>query len=363
VTSAQIVKLTASPSVWANLSFEVGGILQTSNVTLGQHVDTFVLDNLYSELGVTTEISSQANLLNSSDLHDLLAGAELMSLRAESIKAALDKACALRANLYYTKFLNQDAIITNLQNTLTASQNYLTGLAELAQTQFASLTNEYTNTGKPPVVVNTSSTLGATVTVTDPAGKTTSTSTDTQNMKYEDYGYRMPQLEADAQNRRAQLSLLAEQSAQLPAMLAVPSLQEVFSNELLAYDMDVKRLQVAYFNTILLPSVGGTVTGIYKQVGEAVLPGETVVRIEDTSTIYLVGTLICREVVSLGSKVTIQANLFSSGTTATLNGTVIAVRGDDHADDWWNVVISCPNSVGLAPNCTFDYEDTTVTIA
>lgn len=86
-------------------------------------------------------------------------------------------------------------------------------------------------------------------------------------------------------------------------------------------------------------------------------------RIEDTSTIYLVGTLICRQMVSLGSAVTIQTNLFSSGTTGTLNGSVIAARGDDTGDDWWNVVISCPNSVGIAPNCNFDYEDTTVTIA
>jgi hypothetical protein len=120
---------------------------------------------------------------------------------------------------------------------------------------------------------------------------------------------------------------------------------------------------VAYLNTILLPPISGTVTGIYKQVGEAVLPGETVMRIEDTSTIYLVGTLICPQMVSLGSAVTIDTNLFSSGTTGTLNGTVIAARGDDKGDDWWNVVISCPNSVGIAPSCTFDYEDTTVTIA
>jgi len=92
-------------------------------------------------------------------------------------------------------------------------------------------------------------------------------------------------------------------------------------------------------------------------------------RIEDTSTIYLVGMLICRQMIPLQSPVTIQANnLFSSGNNATFNnGSVIAARGDDRGDDWWNVVISCPNSAGgtspaVPPNYNFDYENTTVTI-
>jgi hypothetical protein len=382
VTTAQVVKLTATPSAWANLSFEVGGIVQTSNATLGKTVSAFDFVTLYGLLGVKTEnqvgvisgghgpLPNPANLYNSIDLLNTVGGSALMSLRAESIKAMLDKACALRANIYYAKFANQGSIISQIQTNLSAANSYVQHLMDLSTTQVTTLTSEYNGDdpnypGEPKldpsgVAKTTSSALNAKVMNAGGA----ITSLDTQTMNYEDYGYRMPQLEADAQNTRAQISLMAEQFAQFMAGQTYGVLDNVFSNELTAIDMDVKRLQVAYVNTVLLPPVSGTVTGIYKQVGEAVLPGETVMRIEDTSTIYLVGTLICPQMVSLNSAVTVQANsLFSSGTTATLNGSVIAARGDDRGDDWWNVVISCPNSIGVAPNYTFDYEDTTVTIA
>jgi hypothetical protein len=347
---------------------------------LGQNISqAFDFTGLYSQLGVATEQTSPANLLNSSDLDGVVAGPPLMSLRAESIKGMLDKACALRANIYIAKYLNQAAIIAQMQTNLSDSTGYLQDLAQRSSDQASALAAAYLADGLGGVVKTTSSSLlakgtgtttetttGTTTannTRTTTSGTTTSTSWPTQNMTYQDYGYRYPSIEAAAQNDRAQLSLMAEKFAVFMAQGTAANLEAVFSNELTAYDMDVKRLQVAYLNTILLPPISGTVTGIYKQVGEAVLPGETVMRIEDTSTIYLVGTLICRQMVSLGSAVTIQTNLFSSGTTGTLNGSVIAARGDDTGDDWWNVVISCPNSVGIAPNCNFDYEDTTVTIA
>lgn len=404
----QVVKLTTTPSAWANLSFEVGGILQTSNATLDQQIEApYDFTTLYGALGVSTEtlylpgaieglagrvgatgkpilggggirqVPEPANLLNSSDLGIAVEGSELMSLRAESIKAMLDKACALRANIYYAKFANQDNIIAAMKTNLTAANNYLTHLMELSTTQVNTLTAAYgaadpiyphqSKLDASGVAKMTSSSLYAQVT----NASNVTQSQDNQTMNYEDYGYRMPKLEADAQNTRAQLSLMAESFAQF--MAAQPNTGDhfgaVFANELAAIDMDVKRLQVAYLNTILLPPISGTVTGIYKQVGEAVLPGETVMRIEDTSTIYLVGTLICRQMIPLQSPVTIQANnLFSSGNNATFNnGSVIAARGDDRGDDWWNVVISCPNSAGGAspavpPNYTFDYENTTVTI-
>lgn len=380
VPSAQIVKLTVAPSAWANLSFEVGGILQASNATLNQKIpQAFDFTTLYSQLGVATEKTSPANLLNSSDLEVAVAGLPLMSLRAEGVKGMLDKACALRANIYIAKFLNQTAIIAQMRANLTNSTSYLQDLVQRSSTQASALAAAYATDGLGGVVKTTSSNLSAkgtgtttetaTGTTTANSTKTTTTSTTnttawpTQNMTYQDYGYRYPSIEAAAQNDRAQLSLMAEQFAVFMAQGTSANLETVFSNELTAYDMDVKRLQVAYLNTMLLPPIIGTVTGIYKQVGEAVLPGETVMRIEDTSTIYLVGTLICRQMVSPGSAATITTNLFGSGTTGTLNGSVLAARGDDRGDDWWNVVISCPNSVGIAPNCTFDYEDTTVTIA
>jgi biotin carboxyl carrier protein len=216
-------------------------------------------------------------------------------------------------------------------------------------------------------VYSTKSSLDAKTQETNTANSTVNNTHDHQDMVYQDYGYRMPLVEATAQNDRAQLSLMREQFAQFMAGQPGTNLGDVFTNELTAIDMDVKRLQVAYVNTILLPPISGTVTGVYKQVGDAVLPGETVLRIEDLTNIYLVGTVICRELVALGAAFTLDTtSLFSSGTNATVNGTVIAARGDPRGDDWWNVVISCQSPDGtpvVAPGCTFDYEDTTVTIA
>src|SRR5579862_3712894 len=53
---AKIVKLQVRPSLWANLCFEVGGIVAESTVTLGQQVTQFDFSSLYGQLGVATEI-------------------------------------------------------------------------------------------------------------------------------------------------------------------------------------------------------------------------------------------------------------------------------------------------------------------
>lgn len=196
---------------------------------------------------------------------------------------------------------------------------------------------------------------------------TVSTSHDTQNMTYTDYGYRIPFVEAAAQNSRAQISLQSERFSQYMTFQSLPSLEAIFGNELTAIDMDVKRLQVAYLNTILLPPISGVVTGVYKRVGEAVIAGETVLRIEDNSTVHLAGILIHGGILSLGAGVTVQANLFSSSTSTSITGNIIAVRGDESGDDRWDVVISCPNTDGdgnpiLPLNYNFDFDDTSVTI-
>ena len=391
MTAAQVVKLTATPASWANLSFEVGGIVQTPGPVLGTTVQAFDFTSLYSSLGSAVEYTSlipepgphpplepalaalrtpkPAYLLNSGDLATNVQGSELMSLRAETIKATLDKACALRANVYYAKFANQDNIIAQIKTNLNVANNYLADLVKQSTAQFTGLSQAYHDPkdDKTGVVYSTKSSLDANTQETNTANATVNNTHDHQDMVYQDYGYRMPLIEATAQNNRAQLSLMREQFGQFMAGQPGNNLGDVFANELTAIDMDVKRLQVAYLNTILLPPISGTVTGVYKQVGDAVLPGETVLRIEDLTNIYLVGTVICRQLVPLGAAVTVETtSLFSSGTSATINGTVIAARGDARGDDWWNVVISCQSPDGtpvMAPGCTLDYEDTTVTIA
>jgi HlyD family secretion protein len=415
-TTNKIVKLKACASVHADLAFQVGGIIDTSNVTLGQMVTSFGFDSFYTNLGNTTETQTffyggggvygveggvaqatpqfiyrgpqtypiLANLWNSGDIASNVSGSQLLCLRAEGVKAALDKACALRANIYYGKFANQSDIVTQMQNNYSASKStskpaYLASLSKLAGQQYSSLNSAYNSDSRTGVVKQTTSSLTATTNSTtnmnqtttgtyggNTTGPNTTTGTDSQNMSYTDYGYRIPSIEANAQNLRAQISLIDEQFAQYMAGQYLANINSVFANEQTSVNMDVKRLQYAYLNTILLSPINGQVTAIYKQPGEAVMAGEPVVRVEDTSTVNLVGVIIYRGMLSVGASVTVNANLFSTSTMTSLPGTVLAARGHESGDDRWEVVISCGNggsgSPLVPPNYNFDFDDTTITI-
>jgi|HubBroStandDraft_1064217.scaffolds.fasta_scaffold02267_8 hypothetical protein len=448
---AKIVKLQVCSSLWANLCFEVGGIVGESNITLGQAITAFDFTSFYATLGVATEtvqvpvvgggglkghpagssnikvtLNEPANLLDAQDIQNGSSASTLMALRAEPVKAVLDKACALRANAFYGRYASQvqAAIIAQMRQNYSATDSegnlnptskpgYLATLSTLATKQYTALTNQYNadpirnSTGTNQGVVQSTTSILQTATFappestistsTDPKGNVTGSVTTTpgieldspstplpqqpagfnfpsvpsdpdavlqaQNMTYTDYGYRVPYIECQAQNVRAQISLMDEQFAQFMAGQSLPSLENVFQNELLAMDMDVKRLQVAYLNTILMSPITGIVTGIYKNVGDRVLPGETVVRVENTSSVYLVGVLIYRGVISLQANVSIQTTLFSSSTPATITGTVVAARGDQSGDDRWEVVFLCPNGTSGNPtlplNYYFDYDEIT----
>jgi hypothetical protein len=180
-----------------------------------------------------------------------------------------------------------------------------------------------------------------------------------------DYGYRIPFLECLAQNQRAQISLMDQQFAQFMYGQNLPNLKTVFENQLESIYLDIKRLQVAYLNTILLSPIEGFVTGIYKNLGDSVRAGEPVIRVENNSTVYLVGTLRYRGVIALGSTVTVNTTLFdAAGATMTpFEGTVVAARGHPCEGDQWNVIISHSNLNGLLPlGYHFDYDNTSVII-
>ena len=70
-----------------------------------------------------------------------------------------------------------------------------------------------------------------------------------------DYGYRTPFFENQAQNQRAQISLIDQQFAQLMFGQNLPNLAQVFQNELNTIDNNVYRLQIAFLNTILMSPI------------------------------------------------------------------------------------------------------------
>jgi hypothetical protein len=75
-------------------------------------------------------------------------------------------------------------------------------------------------------------------------------------------------------------------------------------------DSDVYQRQIAYLNTILMSPIDGTVTGIYKNPGDPVRPGEAVIRVESNADLLLVATLIHRGPIWIGADVTVETTLF-----------------------------------------------------
>ena len=195
------------------------------------------------------------------------------------------------------------------------------------------------------------------------------TAVENQAITNTDYGYRVPSLEARAQNQRSQISLMDESFAQFMANQNLPFLPQVFGNELAMIDHGVKQLQVAYMDTILMSPIDGMVTGIYKGLGDRVRRGDVAVRVENNHSVYLVGTLAHHRAIRHGDTVTVNTTRFSdSADTVGISGTVVAVRGHRSNDDWWTVAVHCPNLDAsgnpIFPlHYHFDHDDTTVTIS
>lgn len=146
---------------------------------------------------------------------------------------------------------------------------------------------------------------------------------------------------------------------------SLPHLDQVFKNELNSIDSDVYRLQVALLNTILMSPINGIVTGIYKNPGDAVRAGETVIRVENDTVILLVAKLIHRGPIVVGDNMTVQTTLFDEpGPKTTVKGVIVAVQGQSE-DDHWEVIVKCSNLDGSGKTIFplgyhFDYENTTV---
>jgi hypothetical protein len=199
------------------------------------------------------------------------------------------------------------------------------------------------------------------------------------------YDYRHPSLENDAQFERAQISLLEEQLAAVSATNYVCGSQvereaeesflstgllprRYLANDLSAIDLDVKRLQVAYMDTLLVSPIDGIVTGVFRNLGDAVRAAQAVVRVENDSEIYLVGTLKYRGLLQVGQAISVSTSLFDTTAVKTVTGTVVAVRGHDSANELWDLLILCSNRDGagaaLFPiNYNFDFDATMVDVA
>ena len=410
MNNPKVVSLNVQPSQVSHLCFESGGILGESKTKLGAPVAAFDFAAFYAILGSIPTIPDHPArmLFDFLQIQAAVAPFTLAALRAEGSKATLNKAINARANAFYAKYANGPAIIDRIIRDYSPSNGNskparLERLSLFAAQQADKLSEAYVSDSRTDVVRTTMSVLDS---------NTSSQSADESigfvpaNAKIEafpstttaftvigggapphedvkldrrsgashetivntDYGYRIPFIENAAQNERAQISLIDEQFAQFLAGQNMPFLGAVFLNELNAINADVFRTQIAYLNTILMSPISGTVTGIYKNPGDAVRAGEPVIRVENSAEIFLVATLIYRGPISVGSAVTVTTTLFGlPGSTTTTKGTAVAVRGQSQ-DDHWEVIVKCSNlddqgNPVYPLGYHFDYDDTTVTIS
>jgi HlyD family secretion protein len=396
--SATVVSLKARSYQISHLCFPVHGIVESlgqvahfrqpirggpietfAPIQLGDQVTPFDFTKFYVGLSTTSKADPSLLIYNSLGiLNDLnVQNSLLMTLRAEPMAAVLDKAINARQNAYYAKYANLSgphgiiSVMQQLYKATTPPVSFRSKLDALAQLstlsgiQYNDLESAYnvqplpTVPTLPNVVSGTSSQLTTTGSFPD----------TTQNITNTDFAYRTPAYEAQAQFLRAQISLNDQQFSAFMAGQNLLQLPQVFKNELQGgIDLDVKRLQIAYLNTILMSPISGVITGIYKNPGDWVQAGEPVIRVEDNSSVILVGTLRYQGLISIGSELTVTTSPFdSSGVPPSVKASVIAVRGHPNQDDLWEVhAIYQPASTSLPPlppNYTFDYDNTSVTIS
>ena len=170
---------------------------------------------------------------------------------------------------------------------------------------------------------------------------------------------------ADARVRSAQM--LADVEAQLLEdevfALRIPYLQEMWANELLDIDCEIRKLQIAYIESYLFSPVTGQVAELYRKQGEYVRRGEAVFSVENARELALSGQLRTKFPVRVGDKVLVRtSDAFKDATRIDLAGQVTAVRGFDAQTDRWTVVLKCTNAAGLALPLGYEFEpDPTVT--
>ena len=115
-----------------------------------------------------------------------------------------------------------------------------------------------------------------------------------------DYGFRSPRQKTMRSISGPKSASSTSGSRNSCPTRSYPILSTILINELANIDRDIYRLQIAWSNTMLCSPISGTVTGIYKNQGEWVRAGETVVRIEDNSEVLLVADVIYRDRISVG---------------------------------------------------------------
>lgn len=403
---AKPLSLTVRPFQVSHLCFEVGGILGRSFAELGTKVSAFDFDYLYN-------VFRNANRSRVVDPGRLDFGSDgidgrtittpdgqrfaLAALRAEPQKAALNKAINQRANAVITKYGKATEIASFLKAAAADRIFRLERLSSRSQQRTNTLLDAYQHSGRDVTDVVRQTTTDVLVKRHEPPFVTTTTvvsekvttseaprkflisadkvknhdmaeSVETQTIGNTGYEFRMPFIDEDMRNDRDQIVIGDQRVSYFLQSYYTENLEEVYKNELASIDADVNQMQVAYLNTILMSPINGIVTGVYKNPGDVVSPGEPVFRVENNAEVLIVANVVCRGPISVGSMLQIKTTLFDlPESPVTIEAEIVSVRGAGE-DNQWEVIAKRQNTdnAGKGPlfplGYTFDYDNTEVAI-
>lgn len=163
--------------------------------------------------------------------------------------------------------------------------------------------------------------------------------------------YTFPRRENDEEFQRTQLSLQDEILDEKITTLGVPEMEQMMTNELEMMDWEINKLQLNYAHTYLVPPFDGVVTAVYKDLGESVVAGEPVLRIDDNTRLLLVGRVQFRGVLRLDDpngatgKVRIRTtSLFEDGQVKEFRDVkIVSIRGHDADNDEYDLILELEN--------------------
>jgi hypothetical protein len=374
--TGKAVNLRVRPIESADLCYPIDGVIwRLTSGLLGSKVSGINLQSLDDVLG-DTEVLDVSRLYYGADrIYNYLSSATLSTLRNQPEKADLDNAIGMRQNAYLTTYspdiisqvqqvfydnpAEENSVVWRLLNDLQADTHKL----NKALTDAYKAENIW---GRIVKDAQSTTTLGSDQSA---PGQPVISFDGRQDTKSRGFEFRNPSAENDMRYRRALASLQPEFLNAWRMAEMCKHGDTTFRNELFAIDQQIKKLQIAYVDTFLVAPFAGLVTGVFRSRGDYVTAGQPVVRVEDDTSVYLVGTVKLRGLLRVNSKIKVTTTLFDApgGQPTIINGTVSAVRGHDSISEQWDVLILCENRTAqdeaiLPLNYNFEFENTTIEV-
>ncbi len=374
--TGKAVNLKVRPLQAADMCFPADGIIEfLPGETLGRSVPAYSLPALYNRLGAIADANLGRLRWDADAIFGELSPRAVARLRAEPVKADIDNAVAMRQNAFLTTYATEvvdwarrtyhDDRVDN-GNVAVWSLLFSSWLAQWGT--WNSLQKSYTADGVFVVKKARTDTTYSSI-VKGPLGDEQYTNTAGSKTDATGFEYRNPLFENDARFFRGSANTRQEFFNAIRMREKCKFADITFTNELASLDREIKKLQISYTDTFLVAPFAGVVTGLFANEGDFVRSGQPVLRLENDTSVFLVGTIKYRGLLKVNDRLSVTTTLFDAegGTPTKIEGTVAAVRGHDSVDEQWDILVRCKNrtaaNTAIVPvNYNFDFESTTIEI-